>query len=159
MTLALVDEALQKGVRLEAVCERLGVAPRTVQRWKKPQTAEDRRCGPRTQPANRLSELERRRILALANSEEFRDASPKQIVPGWRTGASTWSARRASTGCCAKRGSWPTAGAPRRPRPGPGPSVRGRPIGSLAGHLFGSLSRSDREPACSGASRIGYAET
>ena len=81
MTLAHVDEALEKGVRLEAVCERLGVAPRTIQRWRKPATAEDRRCGPHTRPANRLSEVERRRILALANSEEFRDASPKQIVP------------------------------------------------------------------------------
>ena len=81
MTLAHVDEALKKGVRLEAVCERLGVAPRTIQRWRKPATAEDRRCGPHTQPANRLSEVERRRILSVANSEEFRDASPKQIVP------------------------------------------------------------------------------
>ncbi|NOJ83933.1 IS3 family transposase [Myxococcus xanthus] len=81
MTLALVDEALEKGVRLEAVCERLGVTPRTVQRWRKPETAQDGRCGPHTRPANRLSEVERRRILAVANSEEFRDVSPKQIVP------------------------------------------------------------------------------
>ncbi len=81
MTLAHVDEALEKGVRLEVVCERLGVAPRTIQRWRKPATAEDRRCGPHTRPSNRLSEMERRRILAVANSEEFRDASPKQIVP------------------------------------------------------------------------------
>ncbi|QDE93177.1 IS3 family transposase [Myxococcus xanthus] len=81
MTLAHVDEALEKGVRLEAICERLGVAPRTIQRWRKPATSEDRRCGPHTRPANRLSEVERRRILAVANSEEFRDVSPKQIVP------------------------------------------------------------------------------
>ncbi|XWU88286.1 IS3 family transposase [Myxococcus virescens] len=81
MTLALVDEALEKGVRLQAVCERLGVTPRTVQRWRKPETAQDGRCGPHTRPANRLSEVERRRILAVANSEEFRDVSPKQIVP------------------------------------------------------------------------------
>jgi putative transposase len=81
MTLAHVDEALEKGVRLEAVCERLGVSARTIQRWRKPATAQDGRCGPHTQPANRLSEMERRRILAVANSEEFRDASPKQIVP------------------------------------------------------------------------------
>ncbi|NVJ13317.1 helix-turn-helix domain-containing protein [Myxococcus sp. AM010] len=81
MTLALVDEALEKGVRLEAICARLGVVPHTIQRWRKPATEEDRRCGPHTRPANRLSEVERRRILAVANSEEFRDASPKQIVP------------------------------------------------------------------------------
>ena len=81
MTLALVDEALSQGVRLETACQRLGVSARTVQRWRKPQTAEDRRYGPRTSPANKLSEAERRRVLAVANSEEFRDMSPKQIVP------------------------------------------------------------------------------
>ncbi|WP_420715294.1 IS3 family transposase [Corallococcus sp. BB11-1] len=81
MTLAHVEEALQQGVRLEAVCERLGVAPRTIQRWRKPATAQDGRCGPRTRPANRLSEIEKRRMLAVANSEEFRDVSPKQLVP------------------------------------------------------------------------------
>ncbi|CAM4513156.1 hypothetical protein MYXA107069_23965 [Myxococcus xanthus] len=51
------------------------------QRWRKPATAQDGRFGPHTRPANRLSELERRRILAVANSKEFRDISPKQIVP------------------------------------------------------------------------------
>jgi transposase InsO family protein len=76
-----VDEALKRGASLEVACERLGVSVRTVQRWRKPQTAEDRRRGPRTPPANRLSKAERKRILVVANSEEFRDASPKQIVP------------------------------------------------------------------------------
>jgi transposase InsO family protein len=32
-------------------------------------------------PANKLSKAEQRRILALVNSEEFKDLSPKQIVP------------------------------------------------------------------------------
>jgi len=76
-----VDEALSEGVRLEAACSRLGVSPRTVQRWRKPQSAEDRRCGPRTQPANRLSQAERQRVLQVANSEQYRNLSPKQIVP------------------------------------------------------------------------------
>ncbi|NPC74227.1 IS3 family transposase [Corallococcus exiguus] len=81
MTLALVDEALRRGTTLEAACERLGLVPRTVQRWRRPATAEDRRCGPRTSPGNRLTQAERQRILALANREEFRDMSPKQMVP------------------------------------------------------------------------------
>lgn len=76
-----MDEALQAGVGLTAACSRLGVSPRTVQRWRKPQSAEDRRCGPRTQPANRLSQAERQRVLQVANSEQYRDLSPKQIVP------------------------------------------------------------------------------
>jgi putative transposase len=81
MTLALVEEAVSAGARQEVVCARLGLTERTLQRWRRPETAEDRRCGPRTQPANKLSAAERARILALINSEEFRDMSPKQIVP------------------------------------------------------------------------------
>ncbi len=38
-------------------------------------------------------------------------------------------------------------------------SVTGRPIGSLAGYPLGLRLRSHRGPACSGASRVGYAET
>ncbi|WP_410477838.1 helix-turn-helix domain-containing protein [Myxococcus sp. MxC21-1] len=34
-----MGEALENGVCWEAVCERLGVAPRTIQRWRKPETA------------------------------------------------------------------------------------------------------------------------
>lgn len=81
MTLALIEDARSKGATLGAVCARLGVSARTIQRWKKPATAEDRRCGPRTKPANSISQAERKRILEVANSEEFRDLSPKQIVP------------------------------------------------------------------------------
>jgi putative transposase len=81
MMLALVDAAVASGARLAAACARLAVSPRTIQRWRKPATAEDRRCGPRSAPANRLTERERQRILSVANSEEFRDLSPKQIVP------------------------------------------------------------------------------
>lgn len=79
--LDLVDEALKRGASLEAACTRLGLTARTVQRWRRPSTAEDRRCGPRTSPGNRLTEVERQRILAVANSAEFQDMSPKQIVP------------------------------------------------------------------------------
>lgn len=76
-----MQQAQSAGAGLEAACSRLGVSARTVQRWRKPQTQEDRRCGPRTQPANRLSQAERQRVLQLANGEQYRDLSPKQIVP------------------------------------------------------------------------------
>jgi putative transposase len=52
-----------------------------VQRWRRPETAEDRRIGPRNSPTNKLSTAERRRILELVNSEEFQNLSPKQIIP------------------------------------------------------------------------------
>ena len=36
---------------------------------------------PRKTPSNSISFVERERVLEIANSEEFRDLSPKQIVP------------------------------------------------------------------------------
>jgi putative transposase len=79
--LSLVNDGLAQGARLEKLCERLGISERTIQRWRKPETADDGRCGPRTCPANKLSPAERKRMLTIANSAEFRDVPPKQIVP------------------------------------------------------------------------------
>jgi len=59
----------------------LGLDPRTVQRWRAQQGGSDHRRGPRTSPANKLSDEERARVIEVANSPEFRDISPKQIVP------------------------------------------------------------------------------
>lgn len=81
MILSLVDEAVASGARLSKVCERLGVSDRALQRWRLPAHAEDKRCGPRRSPANKLTEAERRKVLEVVNSEPYRDLSPKQIVP------------------------------------------------------------------------------
>lgn len=81
MILALIDEAVAAGARQSSVCEVLEIHPRTVQRWRQPGGDQDRRKGPNTTPANKLSDQERARTLEIANSPEFRDLSPKQIVP------------------------------------------------------------------------------
>lgn len=75
----LVETAVAAGARRKVACEYLGLTARTLERWADQEA--DRRQGPRTAPANQLSELERRKIIALATSPEFRDQSPKQIVP------------------------------------------------------------------------------
>jgi putative transposase len=80
MTLKLIGEAIEKGARAEKAAELIGINERTVQRWRL-QTDGDRRCGRHSEPANRLSAGERETVLAIANSKEFRDLSPKQIVP------------------------------------------------------------------------------
>ena len=46
-----------------------------------PDGGEDRRKGPNTPPANKLSEDERKQLLELLTSQEFADLSPHQIVP------------------------------------------------------------------------------
>jgi len=79
--LELVDEAVGAGARLEVVCETMGLSARTVQRWQAQDGGQDRWYGPKHAPANKLSDAEKRQIVAVANSPEYRDLSPKQIVP------------------------------------------------------------------------------
>lgn len=74
-----IDDAVRAGARRRLACAPFGLSPRTVQRWR--QSAEDRRGVQRWAPPNRLSDAERQRVLAMANSVEFRDLSPNQIVP------------------------------------------------------------------------------
>jgi len=78
---ALIEEAVVAGARESKAAQVLGLSVRTVQRWRRPEGAEDNRHGPNTPPANRLTAVERQRLLAVANSPEYGDLSPKQIVP------------------------------------------------------------------------------
>ena len=52
-----------------------------MQRWKAEGIPEDRRAGPKTRPSNKLSEEERRHVLDLVNTPQYRDLPPAQIVP------------------------------------------------------------------------------
>lgn len=79
MIRTLVADAVAAGARRWKACEMLGIAVRTLERWG--DDREDGRHGPKSEPANKLSATERRRIIDVATSAEFRDASPKQIVP------------------------------------------------------------------------------
>jgi len=74
-----VDEAVAAGACRTRACEVIGLPARTLQRWA--HKSDDGRHGPKHTPANKLSEAERRQVVALATSTEFRDHSPKQIVP------------------------------------------------------------------------------
>jgi putative transposase len=79
MMLGAIEEAVKQGAGRAAVCKHLGISTRTTQRWQT-QPA-DARCGPHTAPVNKLTDEERQVLVAVANSAEFRDVSPKQIVP------------------------------------------------------------------------------
>jgi putative transposase len=79
MSLALIDEAVAAGARLERACEMLGLSVRTAARWRA--GTGDLRCGPRREPKNKLSQAERQQIVHIATSPAYRDMSPKQIVP------------------------------------------------------------------------------
>jgi transposase InsO family protein len=79
MIRTLIDEAVAAGARRWRACEVLGLTVRTVERWGG--SDEDGRHGPNRVPVNKLSDAERRKIIAVATSTEFRDQSPNQIVP------------------------------------------------------------------------------
>jgi len=81
MILGLVDEAVAAGARQDEACKVLGLDPRSLQRWKSQGIGDDRRAGPKEPPRNKLSPAERAHVVQVANSPEYRDLSPKQMVP------------------------------------------------------------------------------
>jgi len=79
--LALIDEAVNSGARQKVACDELDLDDRTVQRWREQDIGEDRRRGPLTEPRNKLRKGQRERLLSVLNSREYRDLSPKQVIP------------------------------------------------------------------------------
>ena len=75
----LIDEAVQQGCRKVKACETLGLSLRTVQRWQRTGSV-DRRKGSRAMPANRLSQSEVARVVAVLNAPEHAAKSPNQVV-------------------------------------------------------------------------------
>ena len=77
-----VAEATAAGARQAQACAVLGLSPRTLQRWQSGETLiEDLRPQRQYTPAHALSEVERAEVLSVANSAEFADLPPSQIVP------------------------------------------------------------------------------
>jgi len=79
--MAWLREACAAGARREAACRALGLSVRTWQRWQRDEAKVDGRTTAVHQPANRLSDEERQRLLEVANAPEFRSLPPSQIVP------------------------------------------------------------------------------
>lgn len=81
MILGLIDQAVENGARQEAACEVMGIDRGTARRWRAKGGGDDRRAGPKSAPKNKLSEAEEKRLLDVMNQPEYRDLSPRQIVP------------------------------------------------------------------------------
>lgn len=81
MLLNDVAEARASGARLSACAKVVELDPRTMQRWKQPGGERDKRQGPKTRPRNALTDEEKEEVLRVVNGPEYRDLSPKQIVP------------------------------------------------------------------------------
>lgn len=79
--LGLIDDAVVAGARQARACAVVGLSARTVQRWRGNASLGDQRPLRVQQPGNQLSDLERARLLSVANSAEFGHLPPSQIVP------------------------------------------------------------------------------
>jgi len=77
----LVEEAVATGARRDRACEAVGLCARTLGRWRAQGVGKDGRSEGGVSPAHKLTEAEEARIVAYATSPEYRDLSPRQIVP------------------------------------------------------------------------------
>lgn len=73
-----MNEATTNGCRLKSACRDVGVDFKTMNRWRI--CSADRRMGPASRPANKLTEIERDLIISVATSKPYQDLSPWQIV-------------------------------------------------------------------------------
>ena len=77
----LIIEAQISGARQTKACEIVGISAKTFQRWKQNKHYLDGRLDARVVPANKLTKIERQRIIRVANEPEYAHLSPGKIVP------------------------------------------------------------------------------
>jgi putative transposase len=77
---ALINQAVDAGARLEVTCRFVGISVRTLQRWRGDPAGEDQRRGPRTPVKHKLTREEEEEIVRYATSKEYRNMTPDQIV-------------------------------------------------------------------------------
>jgi putative transposase len=77
----LVSQAQESGARQSKACKLIGLSAKTLQRWEQAGNTQDGRIEVQHTPANKLSELERQRIIKTVNSPKFAHLPPSKIVP------------------------------------------------------------------------------
>lgn len=76
-----VSQARQAGARQQAACNIIGISAKTYQRWQRAPDLQDKRQKPRHSPTNKLSDVERQRVIAVSIQPEYVNYPPNKIVP------------------------------------------------------------------------------
>lgn len=76
----MIEEAHKNGARYFKACEVAEISLRSLQRWKR-DGMRDQRKGSHKRVVRKLSPEDRKAIVTLCNSFEYRDLTPHQIVP------------------------------------------------------------------------------
>ena len=79
--MTLIEEAKEAGARQSKACEIIGISPKTLQRWSRPDNVQDGRLEAWHEPVNKLTELERQRIINVSNEPDYADLPTNKIVP------------------------------------------------------------------------------
>jgi transposase InsO family protein len=79
--ISLIEEAQSTGAKQSEACKIIGISAKTVQRWQNQGNAQDGRIDVQHSPKNKLSELECRRVLQVANEVKYAHLPPCKIVP------------------------------------------------------------------------------
>ena len=77
----LIEQARASGARQSKACAVIGISTKTMQRWTQPDYLQDGRQSALHNPVNKLTELERQRIIEVANEPDYANLAPCQIVP------------------------------------------------------------------------------
>jgi transposase InsO family protein len=78
---SLVHAARLAGARQSAACGIIGISAKTIQRWEQADNVSDGRLDAKQEPASKLTDLERQRIIKVVNEPEYANLPPGQIVP------------------------------------------------------------------------------
>jgi putative transposase len=78
---SLINDARSTGASQASACDVVGISAKTYQRWDRRDNVGDSRQDTLHSPANKLSALERQRIIKLVNEPAYADLAPSQIVP------------------------------------------------------------------------------
>ena len=79
-----IEAACKAGARLHQACQIIGIAARTLQRWKAQEglvSGDGRADAVRPIPAHALTPAEQAQIVSVANEPRFADMPPARIVP------------------------------------------------------------------------------
>jgi putative transposase len=77
----LIEQARVSGARQSQACNSIGISAKTYQRWAKPDNLQDGRLDAKHEPKNQLTDLERQRIIKVANEPSYADLPPSKMVP------------------------------------------------------------------------------
>jgi transposase InsO family protein len=77
--MSYIEGAKQNGISERCICRLIGIQPKTPQNWRR-EGLKDRRKGSARHVPHRLSPEEEQEFYDIANSAEFSDRTPEQIV-------------------------------------------------------------------------------